>query len=170
MTRYWALRTDQSRRPWIWSELQAGRLRQGWGTTPDLDLENLAGIVERGGRLEALQREAWRGNRRLLPSQPDSMQVGDVVVFLHLPGHGVWSVARVTGGYRFEISTQGNSWDGTPDYGHIREVELLTNERAIDPVRDGVSEALRRSMRPMIRMWSIDMYGQEIERLVRPST
>ena len=53
------------------------------------------------------------------------MQAGDIVVFLHLPRHGAWSVARVTGGYRYEISTQGNAVDGTPDYGHIRDVELL---------------------------------------------
>jgi hypothetical protein len=43
------------------------------------------------------------------------MQVGDIVVFLHLPRDGVWSIARVTGGYNYAISTQGNNVDGTPD-------------------------------------------------------
>ena len=118
MTRYWALRTDQQRREFFWGELQAGRLRQGWGYRPDLDLEHLADLRRRGVHLPTYQQDAWRGNRRLLPSQPDSMQVGDIVVFLHLPRHGVWSIARVTGGYRYEITTQGNSVDGTPDYGH----------------------------------------------------
>lgn len=168
MTRYWALRTDQSRRPFFWSELQAGRLRQGWGYQPDLDLEHLADLRRRGVRLPKFQQDAWRGNRRLLPSQPDSMQVGDIVVFLHLPRYGVWSIARVTGGYRYEISTQGNAVDGTPDYGHIREVELLTDERGIDPVREGVSPRLRKAMRPMIRMWSLDAHGEEIQRLLKP--
>ncbi len=27
----------------------------------------------------------WRGNRRLLPTEPGSMQVGDIVVLPHLP-------------------------------------------------------------------------------------
>jgi len=94
------------------------------------------------------------------------MQVGDIVVLLHLPRYGVWSVARVIGGYRYEISTRGNVVDGTPDYGHIRDVELLTDERGIDPVREGVSDGLRRSMRPQSRMWSIDGHGAEIERLL----
>src|SRR3954453_23774824 len=102
MPRYWAIRTDQSRRPFFWSELHAGRLRQGWGYRPELNLENLAETRRRGGRLAKYQQDAWRGNRRLLPSQPDSMQVGDIVVFLHLPRYGVWSIARVTGSYRFE--------------------------------------------------------------------
>lgn len=167
MTRYWALRTDQSRRSWIWSELQAGRLRQGWGYRAELDLEHLADLRRRGVRLPKYQQDAWRGNRRLLPSQPDSMQVGDIVVFLHLPRYGVWSIARVTGGHRYEISTMGNDVDGSLDYGHVRNVELLTDERGVDPKRDGASEALRRSMRPAMRMWSLDAHGDEIERLLR---
>lgn len=31
MPRYWAIRTDQARRAFIWTELLDGRLRQGWG-------------------------------------------------------------------------------------------------------------------------------------------
>lgn len=166
MPRYWALRTDQARRDFIWRELQAGRLRQGWGYSPDLDLEHLAALKRRGVRLPKYQRDAWRGNRRLLPSQPGSMQVGDIVVFLHVPRYGVWSIARVTGGYRYEISSQGNAVDGTPDYGHIRDVELLTDARGVDPRREGVSDGLRRSMRSIQRMWTLDAHGQEIERLV----
>lgn len=166
MTRYWALRTDQSRRSWIWSELKAGRLRQGWGTSPSHDLERLADLRRRGVPFGDFEREVWRGNRRLLPSQPDSMQVGDIVVFLHMPRRGVWSIARVAGGYRFEVSTQANAWDGSPDYGHIRDVELLTDERGVDPKREVASEALRRSMRPAMRMWSLDAHGDEIERLL----
>lgn len=166
MTRYWALRTDQQRRAFFWRELQAGRLRQGWGTTPDLNLENLAAIRQRGGRLEGMQAEAWRGNRRLLPSEPDGMQVGDIVVFLHLPEYGRWSIARITGGYRYQISSEPNAVDGTPDYGHIRDVELVTGPSGIDPANVEASGELRRSMRPMLRMWSLDAHGEEVERLL----
>lgn len=165
MTRYWALRTDQARRDFIWRELQAGRLRQGWGYRRDLDLEHLADLKRRGTRLPKYQQDAWRGNRRLLPTQPGSMQVGDLVVFLHMPRYGVWSIARVRGGYSYEISSQGNAVDGTPDYGHIREVELLTDSLGVDPNRDGVSDRLRRSMRSVQRMWTLDPHGPEIERL-----
>ena len=51
-------------------------------------------------------------------------------------------------------------------YGHIRDVELLTDERGVDPVREAISDALRRSMRPISRMWSLDAQGDEIERLI----
>jgi hypothetical protein len=166
MPRYWALRTDQARRAFIWRELQAGRLRQGWGYRPELDLENLAQLRHRGVKLAKYQQDAWRGNRRLLPSEPGSMQTGDIVVLLHLPGYGSWSIARVTGGYRFEISDEPNDVDGTPDYGHIRPVELLTGD-PIDPRSDIVSDDLRRAMRPRIRMWSLDGHGEEIDRLIR---
>ncbi len=167
MPHYWAIRTDQARRDFIWRELRTGRLRQGWGYRPDLDLEHLAALRRKGATLPKYQQDAWRGNRRLLPTEPDGMQVGDLVVFLNMPRRGVWSIARVTGGYRYEISDMPNAVDGTPDYGHIRDVELLTDERGVDPKRDDVSGELRRSMRPISRMWRIDDHGEEIEQLAQ---
>ena len=164
--RYWAMRTDQARRAFFWRELQESRLRQGWGYRPELNLENLARVRRAEGRLPTWQQDAWRGNRRLLPTEPGSMQVGDIVVFLHLPRYGAWSIARVTGGYRFEISDEPNAVDGTHDYGHIRDVELLTGDRPIDPARDDVSEELAKAMRNRQRMWSIDEHGEAIERLL----
>ena len=116
-------------------------------------------------KLAKYQQDAWRGNRRLLPTEPDGMQVGDLVVFLNMPVHGVWSIARVTGGYRFEISDMPNTVNGAQDYGHIREVELITDRRGVDPSREAVSDGLRRSMRPISRMWRIDGHGEEIGRL-----
>jgi hypothetical protein len=160
---YWAMRTDQSRRSFIWAELQAGRLRQGWGVEPADDLENLQRLRRAGATFSAWQREIWRGNRRLLPTESGAMQVGDLVLLPHLPQRGIWSIARVTGGYRFEVSNMANAWDGRRDYGHIRVAELLTDERGIDPKRDNVSEALRRAMRNRQRMWSVDGHGNEIE-------
>ena len=72
----------------------------------------------------------------------------------------------MTGGYRYEISTQANAVEGTPDYGHIRDIELLNDERGVDPVREAVSDALRGAMRSRIRMWSIDAHSDEIDRLL----
>lgn len=166
MTRYWAIRTDQARRDFIWQELQEGRLRQGWGYRPELDLENLARLRRAGAKLAKYQQDAWRGNRRLLPTEPNSMQTGDIVVLPNLPRYGVWSIARVTGGYRFEISRQPNAVNGTPDYGHIRAVELLTGDRPIDPQREDVSDSLRRAMRSRIRMWWLDAHRAKVAGLI----
>ena len=93
------------------------------------------------------------------------MQVGDIVVLPHLPRHGVSSVARVTGGYRYEVSDEPNAWDGWPDDGHIRDVELLTDERGIDPVHEDVPDALRKAMRNRQRVWSLDPVAEELRRL-----
>jgi hypothetical protein len=97
------------------------------------------------------------------------MQVGDLVVFLHLPRYGTWSIARVSGGYRYEISEMPNAVDGAQDYGHIRDVELLTGDLPIEPERHAVSDGLRAAMRNRRRMWSIDAWGEEVELLATVS-
>ena len=163
MTRYWAIRTDQARRDFILRELQAGRLRQGWGLEPTDDLEELQRLRRAGVKFSEWQREIWRGNRRLLPTEYGAMQIGDLVVLAHMPRPGVWSLARVTGGYRFDVSDVANAWDGRPDYGHIREVQLLTGDKGIDPTHERVSHRLRRAMGNRQRMWSLDDHANEIE-------
>jgi hypothetical protein len=96
------------------------------------------------------------------------VSTGDVVVLPHLPRYGTWSIARVTGGRRYAISDQRNATDHAQlDYGHIREVALLTGPAGIDPVAGGVSEALRAAMRNRLRMWNLDALGEEIEGLAR---
>jgi len=96
------------------------------------------------------------------------VSTGDLIVLPHLPRHGAWSIARVTGGYRYAISEQRNATvHAQPDYGHIREVRLVTSPSGIDPVAEGVSEPLRAAMRPRIRMWNLDAFGEEIEGLAR---
>ncbi len=72
----------------------------------------------------------------------------------------------VIGGYRYEVSGEPSAWDGRPDYGHIRAVELLTDERGVDPARDDVPDALRKAMRNRQRMWSLDPVAEHVERLL----
>lgn len=167
MTRYWAIRTDtRNNTEYIWRELQAGRLRQGWSRRPDEDLEVIDEIRRVGGRLTEGQQQAWRRNRRLLSSQPDGVSVGDVVVLLHLPAYGLLTFARVTGDYRFSID-EGRNWMGKPDFGNILPVEIIG-----DPVSKweaALSDDFRRRLRPMPPMWSLNPVGSEIERLLKIS-
>jgi hypothetical protein len=167
VTRYWAMRTDQARREFIWRELQAGRMRQGWGLVPDDNLERLQRLRREGVPLNDWEWEIWRGNRRLLPTEPHGMLIGDVVVLPHMPRSGVWSIVRVTGGYHFAVSDEPNAWDGRHDYGHIRNVELLTDGRGIDPEAESVPDALRAAMRNRQRMWSLDAHEDEVASLLR---
>jgi hypothetical protein len=84
MRRYWVIRSDRDNRELLWKELQAGRLRQGWGYLPEQDLR----IVQRAEKNESItddQRSTWRGNRRMLDSEPNSIQRHDLIVSPHLP-------------------------------------------------------------------------------------
>lgn len=157
-TRCWAVRTDQNRRGDLWAELQAGRLRQGWGWDPEMDLEVIAERVAAREPLTEWQRQAWE-NRRLLTSQHDGVQVGDLVVVLHMPEHRRFSLARVTAPYQFD----GGQAFG--DYGHILPVRLLSGGHGISYVDERLSERLKAALGNRIRLWNLDGFGGELAEL-----
>jgi hypothetical protein len=166
MTRHWVIRTDKAKTDYIWSELEAGRLRQGWGYRTDQDLNILKALRDQGEPMSADQQASWRGNRRLLESEPDGVRSGDLVLVPHVPQHSVWSLARVNGKYHFEDPTEENS-GGFADYGHVLPVELInTKERPISPYEQGVAATLRQTMAVRSRMWNIDGLGTEVDGLV----
>ena len=165
MPRYWVMRTDRSRKAELWREVEAGRLRQGWGWLPEQDLELIADLRRAGRPLGEAQYAAWRGNRRLLSTEPGEVRQGDVILLPHLPREGRWSVVRVAGRYRYEISNIENAVFNAGDYGHILPVEVVAD--FIDPRDARVSDRLRRSVRNRQRMWNIDGVGEDVERLVR---
>lgn len=167
MTRYWVVRTDKTFTDFIWSELKEGRLRQGWGWRDDQDLRLLARLREQGTPFNEHQQQTWRGNRRLLGSEPDSIQVGDIVITPHLPQHGLWSIVRVTGEYLYDGPGEPGSYRGE-DYSHVLPVELMTSEeRPISPYEEGVAAGLRQTMRVLSRMWNIDSLGPDVEALLK---
>ncbi len=167
MTRYWVIRTDKAKTDYVWSELEAGRLRQGWGYSKDQDLNLLRSLRDRGEPMSSDQQASWRGNRRLLDSEPDGVHIGDITLLPHVPQHGSWSVARVQGPYRFEDPREVDSY-GLADYGHILPIELLnTKDRPISPYEEGVAASLRQTMAVRSRMWNIDGLGTEVDGLVQ---
>jgi hypothetical protein len=166
MTRYWVIRTDKKFTEFIWSEIKAARLRQGWGWRDDQDLRLLVRLREQGTPFNEPQQKTWRGNRRLLSTEPDSVQFGDVVITPHLPNHGVWSIVRVVGDYFYDGPGDPESNRGE-DYSHVLPVELLTTEeRPISPFEEGVAAGLRQTMGVRSRMWNIDGLAPEVEALL----
>lgn len=86
MPRYWMMRVDHwNAGALLWTELQAGRLRQGWGYRADQDLVVLETKKKSGVALTEHQTRTWRGNRRMLPSQTDGIAQGDVIMDEHYP-------------------------------------------------------------------------------------
>lgn len=119
----WMMRTNRYIAEWVWSEVQAGRLRQGWGSQPKQELNLLRHRREQGEPMDPDDDLAWP-NRRMLSDEPDGIQIGDLVLTPHLPREWRWSVLRVVGPYRFEISPERG------DYGHILPVEVIRADLA----------------------------------------
>lgn len=167
MRRYVVVRTDRGRRDFILRELDAGRLRQGWGSRPEHDLRAIRAHARAGQRLTDEERAAWR-NRRLLDAEPDGLRPGDVVVVPNLPEQGRWVIARVAGAYKFEPVAP---VAGAPaDYGHVVPVAPVRRAdgkvAVFDPDNAHVDARLRATMRNLSRMWSIDALGAAVEKLV----
>lgn len=156
--RCWAMRTDQNRRAELWEELRSGRLRQGWGWDPDMDLQLIEERLRAGMDLTDWQRQAW-DNRKMLTSQSDGIHVGDLIVVLHMPEHRRFSMARVTAPYQFD----GGQLMG--DYGHILPVELLTSRQGIDYTDPRLSPRLQSSLGNRPRLWNLDGFRDELESL-----
>lgn len=112
------MRSARTNAGWLWSEVLAGRLRQGWGYRPEQDLVLLRDRRERGEPMSQDDDWAWP-NRRMLSDEPDGMQIGDLIFAPHLPQPGRWAILRITGAYRYQIDPEHG------DFGHILPVEVL---------------------------------------------
>ena len=75
--RYLVVRTDKTKQAFLVRELDAGRLRQGWGYDECQDLRRIAKKVDAGKNLNDDEQDARR-NRRLLDTEPDGVKPGDV--------------------------------------------------------------------------------------------
>jgi len=139
----WMMRTHRDIASWLWTEVLAGRLRQGWGSHPDRNLELLRAKRDRGEPFDDGDELAW-DNRRMLPDEPDGMQVGDLVLTPHLPREWRWSVLRITGRYRYSVHEE------LHDYGHILPVSIVESDISPDDVF--VTDALREAARYPARL------------------
>lgn len=128
------------------------------GYLPELDLRAIAECRRDGEGLSDDQRATWKRCHRLLPEEDDSVEVGDIVLLPHLPRERRWSIARVTGDYRFEPLPE------TGDHGHLREVELLHED--VDWHHRGADARLRSTMRNAYPMWNIDRLGEAVDSLL----
>lgn len=109
-------RTDEGS-TWLYEELVDGRLRQGWGV-PGLSLttEHGTSIDKRDWEAAYRERTNW-GNpspkRFAILNNLLELDDGDIVVMPKMPAWDRFTIARVSGRYRFEIAR------GHDDFGHI---------------------------------------------------
>lgn len=156
--RYWAMRTSPWERDYIWAEAQLGRLRQGWGSAPEQDLEVIADDQRNGRELSELQQMAWP-SRRMMLTEPDGMRTGDLILAPNIREWGLVCVFRVIGSYEYRPDDTGL----IDRFGHILPVELVAGP--ISRYDATVSDALKASLRNPGRLWNITPYGGDVERL-----
>lgn len=162
----WAVRTARAFPRLLSDEVDAGRLRQGWGWTNEQDLRVVGAVrdTEGYGALTTAQRVTWRGNQRLLTDRPGSVRTGDWVITPHLPDAGKLAVWRVAGDYTWDpLETPDHPEGLARDFGHVLPVEPVA--RGIDPAGQSVSVGLRRTLRAQGRMFSLDPFADELIQL-----
>ena len=160
MPRYWAMRTDKDATKLIYSELKEGRLRQGWGHREDQNLKIIRNLKSEEKTLNDDQIQCWRGNRRMLPEESDSIQKGDFILLPNIPELRMWSIAKVVGGYYYQIHPDHR------DYGHIIEAKLLNTDKPINRYSEFVSANLRMTSTNRSRLWNIDQYEEDMKKLI----
>jgi hypothetical protein len=146
---YYAFRTDRNHRQFMYTELQAGRLRQGWGFEEGQDLRHQT--VDKGATANLKMLLVEKGDIILIPGLPSSTEV--IVAEATVD----WNAPAEAGGYRFEIHEQ------LKDYGHIFPVKIL---KTFERHHQDVPASIRRTFRAPMRFWSLDGYAQEIDGII----
>ena len=110
-------RTDEENAGWLYTELTEGRLRQGWGA-PGFALETAAGRRVEKTQWEAAHKAHWKEDpspkRFAILTRMLDMEEGSVVVVPKMPEWNQFTIARVSGRYRFEIDGEDRK-----DFRHI---------------------------------------------------
>jgi hypothetical protein len=153
---YWVFRSDKKYSQKLFQELEAGRLRQGWGWSPKQNLHLLA-----SGDQNAMD-EGARRNLRML-----QVKKGDVILALHLPCYGQVALCEATenwdSGYKFEVLTV-NTGEGKigEDYGHIFPSKYI---KSFHIQNASVQSGIRSTLRNIGRFWNINHLKESIDSL-----
>ncbi len=117
-------RTSEGQKEWIFREITQGRLRQGWGAN-GFHLVSEDGIRVEKHQWEATFCEVWgkppSPRRFSILSYMLELEEGDIVVVPKMPEWNQFTIARVSGGYSFEMAAEMAADGG--DYGHIVPVD-----------------------------------------------
>lgn len=167
---YWALRVGPDYYNFVTKELQAGRMRLGWGYDPSQDLRKIQEEVDAGGNWwERLSAEALdaSGNLKMLDiGDGHRMKRGDVVLIPHTPVWECFSLVEIIGEYDYEERNfSKDSGEFQTDVGHMLPIKLLTPQ-GINNYNEHVHADIRRTMRCRSRIWSLAPYAEHIEKLL----
>ncbi|HFQ5395796.1 TPA: hypothetical protein ACGUP1_004650, partial [Vibrio vulnificus] len=146
MTRnYWGYRINKNKIDFFRSELEQGRLRQGWGWDSKQCLTRL---------------EMDSGAKRNLPIF-NKVKKGDILLIPRLPTWNEVAVVEATEdfdkGYKFEID------QNLGDYGHIFPARLI---KQFVRKNESISGDIRSTLKNVSRFWSIGHCAGAIEQII----
>ncbi len=141
MQKCWFWNIDADSRDFFWKEIQAGRLRQGWGYDPKLDLRTMQAQIRNGQPLDDQQQIAWNRSGPML----DAIEQEDLIVVKNVPERGRFVLVRIVGGYEFDIPEE------MGDFGHFLPCALVTCPFRMDAqvVQSKLARALGRERHPI---------------------
>jgi hypothetical protein len=109
----WFWNIDWESQLYFRTELEQGRLRQGWGYADKLDLRRIQEKIEKVKRLDEEEQSAWSHCQSMLAYiQPD-----DLVVVKNLPSSDKFTITKIGGTYDFRIDPK------VADFGHLLPVQ-----------------------------------------------
>ena len=135
--RCFVFRTDPN--DFVRNELREGRLRQGW-SPPGTSLLNAGGEERDAEEWKQAYKKAWGVDpsprrhgilRRML-----AMKQGDLVFCPKVPDYAHFTIAEVSGGYRFEVAPS----EG--DFGHTIPVHPVQGQRVVSNWHNNDSQAI----------------------------
>jgi len=145
MKNYWCYRVDTSRIKFFTTELNEGRLRQGWGWDEGQNLRNFK-LDEGAGRNRPMFNKVKKGDILLIPQVPNW---GEVAL--------VEATEDWNKGYVFEIDPT------LRDYGHIFPAKYL---KKFSRNNENVTGNLRSTLKNPSRFWNINHYSDDVEILL----
>ncbi len=138
----WFWNIDRDNQEIFASELEDGRLRQGWGYQDNLDLRLIQKQKGRNQPLTDRQESAWSRCKAMLTR----IEVDDIAVVKNVPDSDHFALVRIVGDYDFSISGR------TSDHGHILPVEPIGSyHKNAGDVPTPMVRALNREQHPIRR-------------------
>jgi len=137
----WFWNIDAKSQQFFADELKKGRLHQGWGYDPKLDLRRIKLKLQQPEELDEEERAAWDRCHTML----EYIRAGDLVAVKNVPNREVFSIVQVNGPYDYRVDPK------LHDFGHCLAV---TEQRVFNKYSSVVPapfvNALNRAQSPIV--------------------
>ena len=111
----WFWNIDRSYANYFIQELNAGRLRQGWGYLDELDLNKILHKKNAGMALNTDEIGTWDHCDKMITA----IRAGDYIVVKNIPTNNHFTIVVVIDGYGFDLDKS------VGDYGHYLKVDRI---------------------------------------------